>query len=132
MFEMNGVSFPLDLDSMTVIDRIEAATAKMNKAVRKASGKPRYEHNAVAILKTWCNEVFADDSAGEALLGFDSLQKILDTAVSVGVKIGNMRARNTGGAVERTLDGARGAMAAEGMTADQIEAAAKAFEQTAI
>ena len=68
MFVFNGSEYPLDMDSLAVNERINKAVRKMQRAMKSAEGKPpsKYQQHVVAALKAWCNETFADDSAGNA------------------------------------------------------------------
>ena len=77
-------------------------------------------------------KTFADDSAGEALLGCDSFEKVLETAVAVGVAIGKLRATNAAATNTQAIDNMRKVMAIEGMTPEQIEAAVQTFEQATV
>ena len=134
MFVFNGIEYPLDMDSLSVNERINKAVRKMQRAMKSAEGKPasKYQQHVVAALKTWCNETFADDSAGEALLGCDSFEKVLETAVAVGVAIGKLRATNAAATNTQAIDNMRKVMAIEGMTPEQVDAAVQTFEQATV
>ena len=124
MFELNGVSLPLDVDDLSVVDRIDNATRKMKQALKSVAGKPRVEHNIVASLRKWCNEVFADDGASGLLLAHTSLRKILSTVADIAAQIGEMRKTNTLDASSCMEAGLKEAMVSAGLTEEEIQALA--------
>ena len=75
MFVFNGIEYPLDMDSLSVNERINKAVRKMQRAMKSAEGKPasKYQQHVVAALKTWCNENIRGRQRGRGAAGVRQL-----------------------------------------------------------